>query len=79
MHAIEVAKHLGTLGALSRAHSGTMAAAASSATPPDNFSMVWRGVYRSGFPARKNFGFLRKVRGRAVACERVGWRGVVAD
>ena len=34
--------------------------------PPANFSMVWRGVYRSSFPTRKNFGFLRTLRLRSV-------------
>ena len=29
--------------------------------PPLNFGRVCRGVYRSGFPGRKNFAFLRKL------------------
>eukprot|EP00743_Colponemidia_sp_Colp-15_P005848 GILK01006285.1.p1 GENE.GILK01006285.1~~GILK01006285.1.p1 ORF type:complete len:333 (+),score=35.37 GILK01006285.1:40-999(+) len=29
--------------------------------PPENFAMVSKGVYRSGFPKRKNFPFLKKV------------------
>ena len=34
--------------------------------PPENFAMVWRGVYRSGFPTKKNFGFLRQLQLRSV-------------
>eukprot|EP00308_Calcidiscus_leptoporus_P013574 CAMPEP_0119364684 /NCGR_PEP_ID=MMETSP1334-20130426/11604_1 /TAXON_ID=127549 /ORGANISM="Calcidiscus leptoporus, Strain RCC1130" /LENGTH=206 /DNA_ID=CAMNT_0007380457 /DNA_START=81 /DNA_END=698 /DNA_ORIENTATION=- len=34
--------------------------------PPANFSMVWRGVFRSGFPTRKNFPFLHTLRLRAI-------------
>ncbi len=29
--------------------------------PSINFAMVCPGVYRSGYPSRKNFPFLRKV------------------
>lgn len=29
--------------------------------PPDNFAMVDRGIYRSGFPKKKNFPFLKKL------------------
>lgn len=29
--------------------------------PPENFSMVEKGVYRSGFPSKKNFPFLKKL------------------
>jgi tyrosine-protein phosphatase SIW14 len=29
--------------------------------PPLNFSMVMKGVYRSGYPTRKNFPFLVKL------------------
>lgn len=36
--------------------------------PPDNFSMVWHGVYRSGFPTKKNLHFLRTVGIRSVLC-----------
>eukprot|EP00966_Prymnesium_polylepis_P209684 4856690-Prymnesium_polylepis.1 len=35
-------------------------------TPPDNFAMVWRGIYRSGFPTKKNFGFLSRLGLRSV-------------
>uniref|UniRef100_A0A7S4C071 diphosphoinositol-polyphosphate diphosphatase n=1 Tax=Chrysotila carterae TaxID=13221 RepID=A0A7S4C071_CHRCT len=34
--------------------------------PPSNFSMVWKGVYRSGFPTRKNFSFLAQLQLRTV-------------
>ena len=29
--------------------------------PPENFAMVWRGVYRSGFPTKKNLAFLQQL------------------
>ena len=29
--------------------------------PPENFSMVAKGIYRSGFPKKKNFPFLKKL------------------
>eukprot|EP00127_Corallochytrium_limacisporum_P002281 Clim_evm69s109 gene=Clim_evmTU69s109 len=29
--------------------------------PPDNFAMVQQGIYRSAFPKRKNFEFLKKL------------------
>ncbi|CAK4662240.1 unnamed protein product [Aphanomyces euteiches] len=29
--------------------------------PPENFAMVERGLYRSGFPKKKNFTFLRTL------------------
>lgn len=28
--------------------------------PPENFAMIEKGLYRSGFPKKKNFAFLRK-------------------
>ena len=34
--------------------------------PPSNFSMVHRGVYRSGYPTKKNFSFLRRLGIRTV-------------
>ena len=34
--------------------------------PPDNFAMVWRGVYRSGYPTKRNFAFLRQLGLRSV-------------
>ena len=34
--------------------------------PPENFAMVWKGVYRSGFPTKKNFAFLRQLQLRSV-------------
>jgi len=34
--------------------------------PPQNFSMVWKGVYRSGFPSKKNFNFLRQLGLRSI-------------
>ena len=35
-------------------------------TPPDNFAMVWKGVYRSGYPTKKNFDFLSRLGLRSV-------------
>ena len=29
--------------------------------PPENFAMAWRGVYRSGFPTKKNLAFLQQL------------------
>jgi tyrosine-protein phosphatase SIW14 len=29
--------------------------------PPINFGMISPGVYRSGFPGKKNFGFMQKI------------------
>ncbi|KAL1522286.1 hypothetical protein AB1Y20_017288 [Prymnesium parvum] len=40
--------------------------AASAVSPPDNFAMVWKGVYRSAFPSKKNFEFLKRLRLRTV-------------
>jgi tyrosine-protein phosphatase SIW14 len=34
--------------------------------PPDNFAVVCKGIYRSGFPKKKNFGFLKKLGIRMV-------------
>lgn len=34
--------------------------------PPDNFAMVEPGIYRSGFPGKKNFAFLRTLGLRSV-------------
>ena len=34
--------------------------------PPINFSLVATGVYRSGHPNKKNFGFLRTLNLRSV-------------
>lgn len=36
------------------------------AVPPFNFAMVHRGVYRSGYPTKKNFAFLRRLGIRTV-------------
>lgn len=36
--------------------------------PPDNFAMVWKGIYRSAFPAKKNLPFLRTIGIRSVLC-----------
>lgn len=30
--------------------------------PPENFALVCRGVYRSAFPKKKNFPFLKKLK-----------------
>ena len=35
-------------------------------TPPENFAMVWKGVYRSGYPTKKNFSFLERLGLRSV-------------
>ena len=29
--------------------------------PPENFTLVSKGIYRSAFPKRKNFGFLKRL------------------
>ena len=34
--------------------------------PPDNFCQVAVGIYRSGFPTKKNFAFLRTLRLRSL-------------
>ena len=34
--------------------------------PPDNFAMVEPGIYRSGFPAKKNFPFLKSLNLRTI-------------
>ncbi|GAB5361755.1 hypothetical protein AAMO2058_000739900 [Amorphochlora amoebiformis] len=34
--------------------------------PPVNFSMVVKGIYRSGFPTKKNFPFLTTLRLRSI-------------
>jgi len=34
--------------------------------PPFNFSLVAKGIYRSGYPVEKNFGFLKKLNLRSV-------------
>lgn len=34
--------------------------------PPVNFAMVDKGVYRSGYPNKKNLPFLHKLRLRSV-------------
>ena len=31
--------------------------------PPENFAMIEKGLYRSGFPKKKNFAFLKKCLG----------------
>mmetsp|Transcript_16232 Transcript_16232/g.47333 ORF Transcript_16232/g.47333 Transcript_16232/m.47333 type:complete len:180 (-) Transcript_16232:74-613(-) len=36
--------------------------------PPENFAMVWKGVYRSGFPSKKNLNFLKTVGIQSVLC-----------
>ena len=28
-------------------------------TPPENFAMVWRGIYRSSYPSKRNFSYLQ--------------------
>lgn len=35
-------------------------------TIPENFSMVASGIYRSSFPKRKNFSFLKKLKLKSV-------------
>jgi len=34
--------------------------------PPENFSVVSNGVYRSGFPMKKNFRFMESLRLKTV-------------
>lgn len=34
--------------------------------PPLNFAMVSKGIYRSGYPNRKNFPFLAKLKLRSI-------------
>ncbi|WVW86974.1 hypothetical protein I302_109030 [Kwoniella bestiolae CBS 10118] len=34
--------------------------------PPENFSLVSKGVYRSGFPKKRNFGFMETLRLKTV-------------
>ena len=34
--------------------------------PPENFAMVEAGIYRSGFPKKKNFSFLKKLRLKTI-------------
>ncbi len=36
--------------------------------PPLNFAMVQKGVYRSGFPNNRNFGFLKQLGIRTIVC-----------
>mmetsp|Transcript_86805 Transcript_86805/g.173292 ORF Transcript_86805/g.173292 Transcript_86805/m.173292 type:complete len:205 (-) Transcript_86805:67-681(-) len=39
---------------------------AQSLTPPENFAMVWRGIYRSSYPTKRNFTFLQHLRLRSI-------------
>ncbi|KAL3931890.1 MAG: hypothetical protein SGPRY_000933 [Prymnesium sp.] len=34
--------------------------------PPENFAMVWKGIYRSAFPSKKNFSFVSRLGLRTV-------------
>ena len=34
--------------------------------PPENFAMVWRGIYRSSFVTKRNFQFLQTLRLRTI-------------
>mmetsp|Transcript_35987 Transcript_35987/g.83566 ORF Transcript_35987/g.83566 Transcript_35987/m.83566 type:complete len:215 (+) Transcript_35987:32-676(+) len=34
--------------------------------PPENFGMVFKGVYRSGYPTKKNFPFLEKLKLKSI-------------
>ena len=36
--------------------------------PPENFSLVEPGIFRSGFPKKKNFAFLKKLKIRSIVC-----------
>ena len=48
--------------------------------PPLNFAMVAPGVYRSGYPNKKNFPFLSKLGLKSIMCARSGspcFRGFV--
>jgi tyrosine-protein phosphatase SIW14 len=37
-----------------------------SLVPPENFAMVWRGVYRSSYPTKRNFTFLQQLGIRSI-------------
>ena len=39
--------------------------------PPENFAVVAKGVYRCGFPKKKNFGFMETLKLKTVLC--VAW------
>ena len=34
--------------------------------PPENFAMVWKGIYRSGYPSKRNLTFLRTLGLRSI-------------
>ena len=34
--------------------------------PPENFAMVWRGIYRSSYPTKRNFTFLQQLGLRSI-------------
>ena len=38
----------------------------SSLSPPDNFAMVWCGIYRSSYPNKRNYSFLRHLGLRSI-------------
>ena len=40
--------------------------ASSQLSPPDNFAMVWRRIYRSSFPTKRNFPFLQQLGLRSI-------------
>ena len=42
------------------------AAATPQLSPPDNFAMVWRRIYRSSFPTKRNFSFLQQLGLRSI-------------
>jgi hypothetical protein len=48
-----------------------MAAMDGVVVPPLNFAMVAPGVYRSGYPNKRNFPFLRRLGLRSIMCVRV--------
>lgn len=47
---------------------GTLSTYDKTLIPPLNFSMVASGVYRSGFPNRKNHAFLQQLGLKSVLC-----------
>ena len=42
--------------------------------PPENFAMVWKGIYRSGYPSKRNLTFLRTLGYLGVPIIVLGWQ-----
>ncbi|KAF1777525.1 Protein-tyrosine phosphatase-like [Phytophthora cactorum] len=51
---------LATLSSSSVVLAGDPARVKAELIPPENFAMIEKGLYRSGFPKKKNFAFLKK-------------------